>query len=219
MKKKIIIITIVLISLALFLFFLYIFRYQQIVNEGSEIYDDYCLKVNPLIIARKNAYLDGIRVFEASGSTEQYLKTLYEYKKVTKEYLLEENKWFKKQDEFTNRWDFKLLAPKDVQRALFIESEKRKNEDSSSEIVLELFNKVSDKKAEELLGKMITNKEKLIKLNEEEEKLWNAPLGFDIRDYFIRIPDSICPDENFNIPDVNDVFTPSVPANEAFISS
>lgn len=55
-------------------------------------------------------------------------------------------------------------------------------------------------------------------LNKEEEAVWEAPLGFDRRDYFIKIPESKCPEENFMIPNVDDFLTPSVPSDQENIS-
>ena len=90
-KKKLLIISIIL---GLGLFVGYIYKYQQLINEGSYLADEHCIKINPLIIDRKNKYLDQYNLILKAGSdtatAEEYHAALDKYMQASDVYQKEE---------------------------------------------------------------------------------------------------------------------------------
>lgn len=139
MRNKLIRIIIALLILSFILFSLYVFVYQQVVNAGSEIEDKHCLNVNPQIIKRKQAYMDSLRVLQASGSAEKYLEEMDEYLEATKEFVKAEEEWLNEQSEFLRRIDYTLLTPDDIQLLNSLQFLQRQEEKNSSKKIVEIF--------------------------------------------------------------------------------
>ncbi len=91
LKKVRIIFFAVLFGIGLFVFPTW--KYQQLINEGSVIADEQCLKVNPLIIARKNSYINSMKILQASGSAQDYWTETDKYLDISKKYILAEDSW------------------------------------------------------------------------------------------------------------------------------
>lgn len=210
MKKYVIGLIIVIVVIGIF-FTIYILRYQKLIAEGSVLADDHCLIVNPLIIERKNKYLDSMKVLQASGSAEDYWKETEQYISISKDYLSAEDKWLGKQKQYIDRWDFNLLIPHQTKEAAKYQFKGRVADRNSTDALIKLFEeKDPDKQkilSEEVVGETLKSK----KAEEEYNKIWNLPRTFDIRNYFTKVPPSKCPDKNFDIPDVQDFFNPSKP--------
>jgi hypothetical protein len=193
------------------LFATYIFKYQQLINDGSVIADAHCLKVNPLIIERKNKYLDSMKVIQASGGAEAYWKETESYLAVSKKYISAEEEWLEMQKKYMDRWDFNLLIPYHIKQAAQYQYEEREADRNSTDTLVKLFQEKDPVIQKQLSGKVIDETNRGKKADDEYNKIWDAPRTFDIRNYITKVPPSKCPAENFDIPniDIQDIFNPA----------
>lgn len=188
-----------LVIFFIFGFIAYLFIYQDIINERVKLEDDHCMMVNPLIIKRKQTYLDSMKALV--NNTGDYLKLNDKYIEVSKRYIAEEDKWLKKDSVMLHNPLVRLLVKKDgYQGALMLH---RINELDliNTKIILRLFDE-KDLKKQETLGKSIAkNTLELKKLQEDYDRI-SGVHNYRWVDYLIRTPQSKCPDANRNIPDV-----------------
>ena len=105
-----------------------ILAYQRLVNEGSMIADKQCLKVNPLIIQRKNSYVKSMEIILAKGSEIDYMNELNKYMDISNKYVEEQKKWLQEEKAFMNRIDYKLFLPSQVQTANQLQFDSREAE-------------------------------------------------------------------------------------------
>jgi hypothetical protein len=203
MKKKLLIIPAVLVA---GYFLLSLLQYQRLVNEGSVLADTQCLTVNPIIIERKNHYLKSLEAAkdnDIEGETAAYFER-------SKQYVEEQTKWLEAQHSYMNRWDFQFFLPGYMKEAAQYQYDSRKADTESTTLLLDAFEvaELNQSLSEELGQKAV----ELVKVrNEAEEKynaLWDSPVRLDWRTRFVKVPESKCPDENFDFPDVEDLFTP-----------
>lgn len=190
---------------------LYLQKYQQIVNEGSDIADFYCLEVNPLTIKRKQAYINFMSILLASGSAEQVNDALTKYKEALKESISAEELWLDKKANFGNRWDVNFFSPEIIKKASQLQFDSRKNEYYSNKTLLQLFDEKDPEKKTQLSDSF---KEylKLSNQNDDEyNKLWNNPKKeSDLRFIFTKVPKTKCPPENFDFPDTQEFLIPNI---------
>jgi hypothetical protein len=213
-SKKLVYFVIPLVSFFTLYSLFSLFMYQRLVNKGSVIADKQCLNVNPLIIKRKNSYVASIKNTLASGNPDDYWKEANNYLKISKKFIAAQNNWLREQKEFMDRWDFKFFLPKIVQKAAQLQYESRESNVKSSRALVELFKDPYSKKQKQLSK---TIKEEIIKANiaiKKYDRLWESEKPFDWRTRFIKVPESKCPPENFDIPDVQDIFSPPQPSHK-----
>lgn len=183
--------------------------YQKLVNEGSVIADVQCLTINPIIIERKSHYLNSLEAAQ-NNNMARYEGETTAYLERSKQYVEEQTKWLETQHSYMNRWDFQFFLPGYMKEAAQYQYDSRKADAESTTLLVEAFevSELNQSLSEELTQKSM---EQVKIRNEAEEKynaLWDNPGRLDWRTRFIKVPESTCPDENFEFPDVED-FTPS----------
>ncbi len=214
-KKVRIIFFSVLLILSLFVF--QIWKYQNLISTGSVVADQHCLKVNPLVIARKNNYIDSIKVLQASGSAEEYWAENNKYLDNSKKYIVAEKAWLAAQKTYMDSQDFKTYIPSYIQEAARYQYESREAEMRSTSGVVELFENyknMDSEKQKALSDTIMEETNKSNKANDKYNKMYDDHQGqMGFKDYFTIVPQSTCPEENFNIPNVNEFLNPQAPAN------
>lgn len=214
MKKIKLIICISVVAAVGYLIFT-IIQYQRLVNEGSILADNQCLKVNPVIIDRKNSYIKSLQALK-NNNYKEYEKQTVNYFQASKQYISEQSKWLDTQKNFIDRWDFQYFNPSYIKIAAKYQFESRKADMESTKFIIDSYEvtQLNKSLSEELALKSV---EKIKIRNEADKKynaIWNNPGKLDWRTRFIKVPPSKCPDKNFNIPDVEDFLNPkSLPVN------
>ncbi len=83
--------------------------------------------------------------------------------------------------------------------------------------LFETYQKIDTAKQKTILDTILNETKKSSDLNAEYDqygKMYgHLQRTFDLREYFTSVPQSKCPPENFNIPDVQDSINPKLPAN------
>ncbi len=216
LRKVKIILFVTLLGFGLFVFS--IWKYQQLINEGSIIADEQCLKVNPLIINRKNSYIDSMNILIASGSAEEYWTETNKYLDVSKKYIDAQNVWLATQKNYMDSQDFNTYIPAHIKKASQAQYTSREAEVKATIAIVELFETYKDIDAEKqktLSDTIINETKKSNDANDEYNRIYDNSKGkFDFRNNFTTVPQSKCPPENFDIPDVQDFLNPNtVPTN------
>lgn len=206
----------VLLVLGMFVF--QIWQYQNLISAGSVIADQHCLEVNIHIIARKNNYIDSIKIIQASGSAEEYWAQNDKYLENSKKYIKAEKSWLAVQKTYMDSQGFKNLISSHIQEAARYQYESREAEMKSSVGIVELFENYDGMTPEEqkAISQIIAEEtKKSTEANDKYNKILDDNQGsMGFKDYFTIVPQSKCPEENFNIPDVTNPFAPQIPVNE-----
>lgn len=195
MIKKILIV-------AILLFGAYLFLYQNIINERVKLEDEHCIVVNPLIIKRKELYLDSMRALVSkTGGLKAYQDINNQYIEASKKYITKEDKWLKEDlSMINNPLVMKLVNKEGYQGALLLHRI-YELDFINTKIILKMF-KEKDQKEQDRLGKSITeNTIELKKANNDYDKI-SSVHNYRLVDRLIKVPPSKCPPENRNIPDV-----------------
>lgn len=194
------------------LFALSIWQLQVLVNKGSEIADEQCLKVNPLIIARKNSYIKSLKIIESSGSAKEYWEETEKYLAYSQKFIDAQSDWLEKQSEYMNRHAFNTFVSSYIRLAAKYQYDSREADVKSTMAVLRLFNEydsLDTKGKNELVNEISAYVDKSVETDRKYYKLMSNPQKpHELKEYFISIPKTKCPPENFRIPDVNDFFIP-----------
>lgn len=185
--------------------------YQRLVNVGSVLADNQCLKVNPVIIERKNAYLKSMQALK-DNDTEAYEKETENYLSASKKYVAEQTNWLEEQKRYINRWDFQYFIPSYMKEAAQYQYDSRKADAESTTYLVEAFEvaPLNVSISEELSDKSMVKVKERNDAEKKYDEVWDNPGELDWRTRFIKVPESKCPDENFDFPD-DDIFNP--PAN------
>lgn len=192
-KNKIIKILVGIIILTIILFMGYVFKYQQLVDEGSVLADEQCLTVDPLIKERKELYNNSLQILDASGSADEYMAETSKYLVVSKKYTKAQKDWLSKQKAFINRWDYKLFVPSYIQDLSRLQFISREADVKAQEALEEAFIIKDNKKQLELSNIVMIETNKRNKADEEYDKIWkNYSNKFDVRVYFAKVPASAC---------------------------
>lgn len=222
LKKVKIIVFAVLLGFGLFVFSTW--KYQQLINEGSVIADEQCLKVNPLIIARKNSYINSMKILQASGTAEEYWTETDKYLAISKKFIEAENVWLTTQKDYMDSKDTITYVPAYIRSAGQLQFDSRVADVKATSGIVELFEtykNIDAAKQKTLSDTILTETKKSNDLNDEYSKVYDHPQRtFDLRDYFTSVPQTKCPPENFNIPDVPNLLAPpTIPANPYEVNS
>lgn len=209
LKKKIILGTLIITSLVLTAGYLYLF--QTLVNQGSALADEHCMKVNPLIIARKNAYAAEINLIKKNAGVDEVLKVMDDYSKVNTKYIKAEQAWLAKENEFIQGLIFKIIMPGYIQEAAGYQYDMYKADFKSSLYLEKTFIAKDDTVKNQLKDKVI---EQINKRNYSEKKYNDILDSEDGRFHWqfliVKVPPTICPDKNFDIPEILNPFSPEV---------
>jgi len=213
MKKLAIIITIPLLLVSGYLLFS-LLMYQRLVNESSVLEDNQCLTVNPLIIERKNSYIREIEAVKANN-LDEFSQEIDNYFDISKKLVTAQKTWLDDQKSYIDRWDFQYFIPDYMKEAAMAQFVARDADMKSTQYLIDSYetSQINKSLAKELGDKAMEQ----IKIRNEAEKkydeLFNNPRKLDWRARFTNIPASKCPDENFDIPDVDDFLNPDMPIN------
>lgn len=200
--------------LGVLLFGAYIYTYQRLITEGSLLADEHCIKINPLIIARKNSYLEEMRLIQASASADELQKSLQDYLASSNSYLKEESIWLNKQRKYLDGKIYKLLIPSYIQSAAEDQYQMYEAEHKSSFYTSQVFTATDQEQQIDLMNKIIEEGSKSKDAGDRYNSAWERNKGkTDWRFEFVKIPDSKCPAENFDIPNIDSPFTPKLPSN------
>lgn len=183
--------------------------YQKLINEGSKIADSQCLIVNPIISERKNHYIKSMEALKKNdfagyeGETTAYFER-------SKQYVEEQNKWLASQNMYMKRWDFQFFLPGYIKRAAQYQYDSRKADAESTELLVDAFEvaQLNQSLSDELAQQSMLNIKKRNDVEKKYQKLWENPGKLDWRTRFISMSASKCPNENFDIPDVDEFLDP-----------
>lgn len=212
--RKLLFIPVIVVFLTIGYFFISIVMYQRLINKGSILADNQCLRVNPIIIERKNHYLKSLEAAKSNDLAGYEGETIAYFER-SKQYVEEQTKWLQAQGSYMSRWDFQFFLPGYMKQAAQYQYDSRKADVESTQLLIDAFevSELNQSLSQELGQKAV---EQVKIRNDAEEKynaLWDNPGKLDWRTRFIRVPESKCPDENFNFPDVDEFLNPSTPAN------
>jgi hypothetical protein len=203
------------------LFFSYhlfsLFTYQHLVNLGSIIADKQCLNVNPLIIQRKNTYTTAVQAL-MDGNSDQYLAENDKYMRISKKFVIAQEKWLNEQEAFMKRWDFQLFLPELIKKAAKYQYQSRLADVKSSKLIIKLYESIDTVNTKDLTRRIIEYSTQAAEYDRKYNRLWEMEKSHDWRTNFISIPASKCPEENLNIPDVENFLNPSVPSQGGPVS-
>ncbi len=207
MKKVKIIFSLVILGVALFS--IYVWKYQQIVTEGSLIVDDHCIKVNPLIIDRKNKYTDQYNLMMNSASVEDFTVAFNNYRKSAVAYIGEEKLWLARQRKFLDSKEFNLLMPAYMKEALSYQYQMYEGQYYTFFYLEQAWDEPDKKSQVELSNKGL---EEVKKSNDSQDKynaVWEREKGKQNWMFnFVKVPISECPPENNDIPVILNPFAP-----------
>lgn len=212
--KKIIAVITIIVALTLCYFIYSIFAYQKIVNEGSVLADNQCLKVNPLIIEKKNRYIKSIQALK-DNDPKAYEKETDAYLAASNKYITQQEAWLKSQKKYIDRWDFQYFSPPYVKEAAMAQFVSRAADVESTKLLIDAFEiKDLNKALSEEQGKKAIEQIKIRNAAEKKyDAIWDNPGKLDWRTRFIRIPQTKCPEENLDIPDVEELISPPTNSN------
>ncbi len=216
MKKKIIVVFGSLLCLLGSYFIVSILAYQHLINVGSTLADNQCLKVNPFIIERKNTYIKSMQALKDSDS-KAYERENAAYLAASNKYIKEQEEWLKSQKKYIDRWDFQYFNPEYVKDAAMTQFVSRAADLESTKLIVEAFLiKDLNMSIAEEDGKKAMEQIKIRNAADKKyDEIWDNPGKLDWRTRFVKVPASQCPDENFNFPDVEEFLNPSIQPGNA----
>lgn len=177
--------------------------YQRLVNEGSILADSQCLTINPIIIERKNNYLSSLEAAQ-DNDTAGYQREITAYFERSKQYVDEQSKWLKAQHSYMRRWDFQFFLPGYMRRAAQYQYDSRKADVESTKFLIDAFevSELNPALSQELEKKSMELVRVRNQAEESYNELWDNPERLDWRTNFTRVPESKCPEENFDFPTI-----------------
>lgn len=197
----------------------YLVWYQHLINKGSAFADNQCLIVNPLIIARKNSYLDSLKIIQASGSAQQLLNNTKQYIAISKEFVNSQESWLEEEKAFISQWDYKLFMPSYLKNLANAQYISREADVKATRALIDLFN-VKDSKQQKELDQIVIDQTLISKKADDEYyQIWNSPrdfgLWYSLVYIFVKVPETKCPPQNLNIPSIPDFLNPTtIPINK-----
>ncbi|MCL5071329.1 MAG: hypothetical protein M1308_10605 [Actinobacteria bacterium] len=176
--------------------------------------DEHCIKVNPLIIDRKNKYQEQWNLILASASATQVEDSVNKYFQASNAFIKEEQGWLANQKRYLNSKAFNLLMPSYIKEAANFQYQMYEADYNSSVYLNQGFKETDKNKQAELGNKVL---EETVKSKEAEDKynaVWEREKGkSDWVHYFIKVPQTKCPKENFDFPNVFNPFVTPIPVN------
>lgn len=202
------------VFILVFLFGVYLYKYQQLVTEGSLLADEHCIKINPLIIDRKNKYTDQYNLLLISASEEKYMDALDKYRKSARLYTNEEKTWLAIQRKYLDGKIFNLMMPSYVKEAANYQYQMYAGQYLSSLYLNQVFDEKDKDKQVALSNKVMEETNKSNEALDKYNAIWEREKGK--KDWifnFVKVPASKCPAKNSDFPTVPNPFAP--PANDS----
>ena len=210
----------ILFAVGFFLLFYLCFglAYQNLINDASLIADKQCTNVNPLIIQRKNSYLNSMKIISDKGSADDYMRELKNYLEVSNKFIAAEKKWLNEEKAYMNRWDFRLILPANIQRLEQLEYISREADVKSTHALLDMM-QTTDTNKQKAYAKIVNNQVNTIATVESEsDHIYKEDPGIDWRLLFVKRPHSTCPMRYRQIPEVPDLLFPAIKSDAGPIS-
>lgn len=182
---------------------IYLSKYQSLVEETSSLADEHCIEINPLITDRKEKFISAIKA--VVDNPDAFSGNYEQYQSASKRYLERESGWLMREKALLNRWDFKLFVDPMIQEAGMWEYRMYKADFDGTDLLLKASYEKNEEIQEQLVKKAEVARKEFEKSKYEYNKMWEerpTPNPLDFKNYFIKIPESKCPPENLNIPDV-----------------
>lgn len=202
------------VVIAIIIFVGYIFEYQQLVTEGSLLADEHRIKVNPLIIDRKNKYQDEWNLIMASASATQVEDSVNKYFQASDAFIKEEQGWLAKQKRYLNSKAFNLLMPSYIKEAANFQYQMYEADYNSSVYLNQGFKETDKNKQVELGNKVLEETAKSKEAGDKYSGIWEREKGrSDWIYYFVKVPQSKCPKKNNDFPNVFNPFVTPVPVS------
>lgn len=189
----------------------YTSKFREVVNEGSNLIDEHCIKVNPLIIDRKNKFTEEYNVMLSNSGQDKYIEALNNYRKSAVAYINEEKLWLSKYKTFIESNTFNLLMPLYVKEASKYQYQMYEGQYNSAVYMERAWDEKDQALQLDLSNKVIEETKKSNKATDKYNALWDSDLKIHWMFYLIKTPPSKCPAENYNIPDVPNPFAPPAP--------
>lgn len=176
--------------LGILLFAGYMYKYQQLVNEGSALADERCLTIDPIIAKKQLLALEYFKVFSSSSSAETKMAKVDEMEKYLKQTVTTSEPWLKKQKKFIDSEDFNFFTDEKIKDAFYAEYDKYVADLEANIAMINYFEKFE----EPWYSTVAYNK---VKAQDEmqtvlDEKLTELQKHFDIRWFFTKVPQSKC---------------------------
>lgn len=187
---------------------LFEWRYQMLVNEGTAILDKQCLNVDPLIIKRKNSYLNFIRLIYEKASKEEVEKEFKTYLTTSEKFIVEQKKWLNEQNKFMNRWDFKLILVEEIHKLSQLDYKSKELDVKIFENILKMAKTKDLNEQKKYYEENVNFLKTIEQINKEIDEIYRNKPNFSWRTIFIKAQPSKCPKENLEIPNVPDFFQP-----------
>ena len=181
---------------------------QRMINQASALADEHCLGVNPLIIQRKLVYLDTNQRFLETEDINIYLDGTKEYFSLADQYVIAERDWLTKLSVFMNGLDFKILTPGASKKVYEAQFKAYMLDAGSTEALSTLYvagNNATEAEIERFTVLTSQKNDAYIEYGKAIEAVGTQNF---IQKPFLRWPESVCPAENYDIPDVNDLMFP-----------
>lgn len=186
---------------------------QKVMDDGFALVDRYCIDVNPTIIARKNSYSKFIETMKASASAEDQVKASDENINDLRKNYETEKAWLIEGKNFYQRWDYKLFGIPETKRAAEVKYQLISLENDMSKAILDYYNGPGEEsRGADMFQDMVEKTKRRAQLEGDYEKAVDGVMNSkDLRYRLLRVPASKCPDENWQIPEVPDIFAPKAP--------
>lgn len=187
---------------------LFEWRYQMLVNEGTAILDKQCLNVDPLIIQRKNSYLNFIRLIYEKASKEEVEKEFKTYLTTSEKFIVEQKKWLNEQNKFMNRWDFKLILLEEIHKLSQLDYRSKELDVKIFENILKMAKTENLNEQKKYYEENVNFLKTIEQINKEIDEIYRNKPNFSWRTIFVKAQSSKCPKENLDILNIPDFFQP-----------
>lgn len=196
-----------LIIIILVLFVISVIKYQQLINEGSAIVEKQCMEVNSTIVDRHNSYKDLMST--QIGSPSAIMEKLGDYMRLTKTYIEAQKVVLVEYENYLNRKDFNLFVPKEVRSSFHLQYESYEADMRLKELILQMYSPSFKELSRDVKDSIVANIAGEIKRRDQANRdylksLEDSAKIFDLRSKFVKIPESKCPPENFDIPETTE---------------
>lgn len=198
-----------LIIIALILFSIYASLFQQLINEGSDLADEHCIKINPLIIDRKNMYLDQYSKMVTGADSKLFATALNNYRISARKYIDEEKIWLEKNKKFLSSNTFNFIMPAILKEAANYQFQMYEAQYLTSLYIEQAWDEKDKNIQDELTNKATSEVSRSNEMQDKYNATWES--GAEKRGWmfnFVKVPASKCPDENYDIPFIPNPFEP-----------
>jgi len=187
----------------------YLLTFQFLVNKGTELVDEHCIKVNPYIIARKNAFNYQYQIM-MSGKLDGFKAAFDKYFIASSKYLTAEKQWLPKERMFLDSKLFNYMMPEYLKDAANYQYDMYNHDYLSLLYINEAFYE-KDKTKQLQLSQQTEDEAKLRDSAESKyNAVWDDNKGKkDWRFWIVKVPPSKCPAKNNDIPNTPNLFEPT----------